>query len=60
MATSGADPIVVPKVVKFGFKDFHLTTTKRSATCKAHGAEITDGPRTTSNFVHYLKTHPDR
>ena len=54
------DPAQVPMIVKFAFKDFIVTSAKRSATCKICGVKITDGLQTTSNFVRHIKTHPDR
>jgi len=52
---------ITPKIVKFGFKNYAVDDTKRTAVCRVCSIKISDTTTKTSNFIrHYKKTHRER
>lgn len=49
-----------PRIIQFGYKNYHSDGKRRSAQCKTCLSSITDKEGTTSNFVRHLKTHEDK
>lgn len=60
LMTSTTTATALPLVISFANRNYTQGTNLITARSKLHGMKIKDAGLTTSNFIRYLKTHPDR
>ena len=58
--SSAATAASVPKIIKFGFKDYSTQQKKRFAVCNVCSAKISDTSSTTSNFIRHFRLHKEK